>query len=147
MLPWSSQLRMGKQTLKNTMMDATKENVQDVTEVNKNCNQFQSGISTKISIPSQRMVVRQGNFLENEQANQQQKKVTLQHGAFVESILLNSNQFLTILIPVDLLSLQAYNLTLSSCFSNMCMYVYTQVYMCMCNLRLNIDFKINRPRN
>lgn len=29
----------------------------------------------------------------------------------------------------------------------MCMYVYAQVYMCMCNLRLHIDFKINRPRN
>ena len=35
MLPGSSQLKMGKETLKNSMMDATKENVQDVTEVNK----------------------------------------------------------------------------------------------------------------
>lgn len=54
------------------------------------------------------MVIRQGNFLENEEANQQQQQQKSEAsacGILEESILLNSNQFLTILIPVDLLSL------------------------------------------
>lgn len=57
MFPLSSQLRMGKQMLKNSIRkkqkqqkqqqqkknsirDATRENIQYVIEVNKNCNQF-----------------------------------------------------------------------------------------------------------
>lgn len=40
MLSWSSELRMGKETLKNSVKHVTRENAQDVIEINKRLTSF-----------------------------------------------------------------------------------------------------------
>lgn len=65
MLSWSSELRMGKETLKNSVKHVTRENAQDVIEINKRLTSFSLELVGKPPRIS-RNGDKTGNFQENE---------------------------------------------------------------------------------